>query len=165
MKKGKAENGEWLICNSLNEAMENLNKSPLKETIDKIFVIGGSQIYNEAIQHPSCSAVHLTEVEYPNESKLDTFFPTIEPERFTLYSSGPIEKESGLRFQRLSYTATSLSPSDISNVVPSAAPAHEEYQVKMAGILLLLLLIIIIIIIIIICFIEPLHILQMTTIH
>ena len=59
-----------------------------------------------------------------------SFFPEIEPERFNLYSSGPIEKESGLRFQRLTYTATSLSSSDIVSVLPSAVPKHEEHQVR-----------------------------------
>ena len=131
MKQGKMENGKWLICKSLTEALESLESPPLNGSIDKVFVIGGSQIYSEALRHPSCSVVHLTEVEYPNESKpLDTFFPEIESERFNLFSSGPIEKESGLRFQRLTYTATSLSSSDIVSVLPSAVPKHEEHQVR-----------------------------------
>ena len=128
MKVGKEENGEWMICSSLDEALTRLSEAPLAGAIENVFVIGGSQVYAEALGHASCGAVHMTEVDYPDEAKLDTFFPPIDPANFRLYSSGQHEKENGLRFQRLTYTSRALSADDIAGLLPGAAPRHEERQ-------------------------------------
>lgn len=42
----------------------------------KTFVIGGSQIYAEAIDHPSCEDLYLTRVQ--KEYECDAFFPPCE---------------------------------------------------------------------------------------
>ena len=130
MKPAKADapDGGRVVCAGLEEALAMLNLPPYAESVDRVFVIGGSQVYAEALRHPACGAVHLTEVDFPGDAELDTFFPAIEPERFGLYSSGPIEKEAGLRFQRLTYAARGLSGDEIASMLPSAAPAHEECQ-------------------------------------
>ena len=120
--------GLRVVCAGFEEALAVLSAPPYAESVDRVFVIGGSQVYAEALRHPSCGAVHLTEVDYPGDAELDTFFPAVEPERFGLYASGPIEREAGLRFQRLTYTARGLSGAGIASMLPAAAPAHEERQ-------------------------------------
>lgn len=42
-----------------------------------IFVIGGQQLYEEAIKHPFCNKIYLTEFNF--EKECDTFFPKIPP--------------------------------------------------------------------------------------
>lgn len=44
---------------------------------EKVFVIGGSQIYNEAIRHSKCSEVICNEIA--GDYECDTFFATIDP--------------------------------------------------------------------------------------
>jgi dihydrofolate reductase len=67
------------VVDSLHSA---LMLSSNDDTIDKIFVIGGETIYNEAIECSYCSRIYMTEVlSIVNE--VDTFFPKM-PSRFKL---------------------------------------------------------------------------------
>jgi len=66
---------------SLNDALKLCENNP---KIDNVYVIGGSQIYNEAIQHPRCYRIYQTII--PDElclDKCDVFFPNI-PNKFNL---------------------------------------------------------------------------------
>ncbi len=61
------------ITNSFEKALEIANKN---EYIENIFVIGGGEIYNTALQHESCSKIYVTKIF---DSKLaDTFFPKLD---------------------------------------------------------------------------------------
>lgn len=42
---------------------------------NKIFIIGGEKVYNEAINSPLCNRIYLTNIE--NEFVVDTYFPEI----------------------------------------------------------------------------------------
>lgn len=55
------------VAHSLQEALE------LANTNAPIFVIGGGQIYKEAIKHTSCTKLFITIVHI--DAKCDTFFP------------------------------------------------------------------------------------------
>lgn len=57
------------VVNSLDVALE-LAESQLA---DRIFVIGGSQVYAQAIINPSCRDIFLTQIDY--EFGCDAFFP------------------------------------------------------------------------------------------
>jgi len=46
--------------------------------IDDIFVIGGAQLYQEAVVHPNCRAIFLTLIK--GNFDCDTFFPKLERE-------------------------------------------------------------------------------------
>lgn len=61
---------------SLDKALECAEEN--ENTIENIFVIGGSSIYKEAIHHPQCRAIYATEV-YPSGMKrgFDAYFPEI----------------------------------------------------------------------------------------
>lgn len=60
---------------SLQEAIEELQRHPQMQEIDytKAIVIGGAQVYQEAM--PQTSIMHITEIKKPYEG--DTFFPNI----------------------------------------------------------------------------------------
>eukprot|EP00892_Ulva_mutabilis_P007037 jgi/Ulvmu1/4705/UM002_0436.1 len=89
--------------------------------VDTIFVVGGGQVYAQAIQNPSCSALHITEIQ--EDFKCDTFFPDY-PDHFKLWSSGkPMRcNEHFITFK--CYTHAGEAPT-----LPAAlACQHEEYQ-------------------------------------
>lgn len=48
--------------NSLENAMALLASPEFQSKVENVFVIGGGQVYKEAISSPLCSAIHLTEV-------------------------------------------------------------------------------------------------------
>ena len=52
-----------MVASSLQEA--------LSKTKNKVFVIGGSSLYNEAIRDTQCTSVYLTQIK--NNYKCDTF--------------------------------------------------------------------------------------------
>ena len=69
------------VCGSIDEALILTQKEELKEKVENVFVIGGGQIYKEAIGLPECSKLYLTQVD--NDVVCDTFFPSI-PSVYTL---------------------------------------------------------------------------------
>lgn len=62
-------------CFSLQEALDWAAKAP---GADEIFVIGGGEIFREAL--PLADRIYLTQVEWPFEG--DAFFPTFREEDF-----------------------------------------------------------------------------------
>lgn len=99
------------VCSSIDEALILTQKEELKEKVESVFVIGGGQIYKEAIGLPECTKLYLTEVD--NDVVCDTFFPSI-PSVFTLtvlpfVSHSPVEEgrgqiEKGTVYRFLEYT-------------------------------------------------------------
>lgn len=63
---------------------------------DDIFIIGGSQIFADAIAHPDCAKIYLTEIE--GNFVCDTFFPKI-PQKFKKISASEISEENGIKFR------------------------------------------------------------------
>lgn len=47
-----------------------------RSDIDDVFIIGGAQLYQEAVQRPDCEAIFLTLID--GEYNCDTFFPQLE---------------------------------------------------------------------------------------
>ena len=61
---------------SFEQVMEMANNEKLKDLIETIFVIGGQQVYEEAIQYPECEKLYVTHIH--KEFDCDTFFPAFE---------------------------------------------------------------------------------------
>ncbi|MCA6449396.1 MAG: dihydrofolate reductase [Chitinophagaceae bacterium] len=70
-----------IVVHSLAEAMEAAKKAHYKE----VFVIGGGEIYKEAL--PVASKIYLTRVDTAPDA--DTYFPDIDPEQWQLTSEQP----------------------------------------------------------------------------
>lgn len=94
------EKEKVLWCYSLDEALQILEKMP---EIDQVFVIGGANVYEQAIQHPSCQKIYLTQVEATFEC--DAFFPTI-PSSFLKRDVSEAMNENGLEFRFVVYEKT-----------------------------------------------------------
>lgn len=78
-------------CASIEEAFEILEKGP----VEQVFVIGGAEIYNQALQHNRVGLLYLTEVRHRYDC--DTFFPDYK-QFFQLVSSSEIQSENGIEF-------------------------------------------------------------------
>ena len=85
-----------LLANSIPEAL-NLATQP------QVFVIGGAQLYHQAIQLENCHQVYLTEIQA--EFDCDTFFPgEYLQNNFELTSSSEAQEENNQTFYFKIYT-------------------------------------------------------------
>lgn len=89
----KSAGSEILSSTSLDDALQTLEKNA---KIDKVFIIGGANVFEQAILHPSCQKIYLTEVNA--EFECDTFFPRI-PKSFIKKEESEIMKENELEFR------------------------------------------------------------------
>lgn len=110
---------------SLQEALAYLNEPQQLSKIESVFVIGGGQVYREAVDLDSCTAIHITEVQAQFEC--DTYFPPISPERFRLWSASRPCRDGDVTYSFLCYTRKDSGPETV-DLLPSIASRHEEYQ-------------------------------------
>ena len=117
---------------SLEAALELLSAPEHEAGVEKVFVIGGAQVYAEAMASPHCQALHLTEVtppaDEPEKYKCDAFLPQIDPAKFKLYASAkPLREKDGATIQFLTYfgvdPGTGKFRSPGSKVLPAGAVA------------------------------------------
>ncbi|MBX9691097.1 MAG: dihydrofolate reductase [Cyanobacteria bacterium] len=78
-------------CQTFEEAFATLAHGP----VDNVFVIGGAQTYNMALQDLRVGFLYLTEIRHTFEC--DTFFPDYKP-FFQMVSCSEIQEENGLEF-------------------------------------------------------------------
>jgi len=79
------------VATSFDQALEMLIPAP----VDRVFVIGGAEIYSQAMQHPGCGLLYLTEVRAAFDC--DTFLPEYK-QTFQLLSCSEVETESNVDF-------------------------------------------------------------------
>eukprot|EP00545_Synedropsis_sp_CCMP1620_P002745 CAMPEP_0119005530 /NCGR_PEP_ID=MMETSP1176-20130426/1774_1 /TAXON_ID=265551 /ORGANISM="Synedropsis recta cf, Strain CCMP1620" /LENGTH=483 /DNA_ID=CAMNT_0006957349 /DNA_START=97 /DNA_END=1548 /DNA_ORIENTATION=+ len=102
-----------IVASSLQDALRQLDEGTAPA--EKVFVIGGAQVYQEAIDSGLVNRVVYTEVSsLPDDAKFDAFFPKLEKSDWECRSFGEEDKEngsaiqedakSGLKFQFLDYT-------------------------------------------------------------
>ncbi|KAE9586639.1 putative dihydrofolate reductase, Thymidylate synthase [Lupinus albus] len=99
-----------VICASMSSALELLAASPYSLSIEKVYVIGGGQIFRESLNGPGCEAIHITEIQTSIEC--DTFMPPID---FTIfwpwYSSFP-RVEKNIRYSFTTYVRVKRSAAE-----------------------------------------------------
>ncbi|MFQ6630266.1 hypothetical protein Gotur_008271 [Gossypium turneri] len=96
-----------VICGSMTSALELLAASPYCLSIEKVFVIGGGQIFRESLNAAGCDAIHITEIETSIEC--DTFMPAIDSSVFQpWYSSFPVV-ENNFRYCFTTYVRVRTS--------------------------------------------------------
>ena len=59
-----------IICNSIDEALEEIKKYPSED----VYVIGGETIYRQLL--PYCDVAHVTKIDYAYDA--DTQFPNLD---------------------------------------------------------------------------------------
>jgi dihydrofolate reductase/thymidylate synthase len=87
---------EVLCSQSLDDALTQLSSS----NIESSFVIGGAQIFAQAIEHPLCQKLYVTHVQ--GEYGCDAFFPPISRQFFPISASEQYQ-EKGISFQFSDY--------------------------------------------------------------
>ena len=56
-----------------DQALELLEKGAIKKSVESVYVIGGAQIYQQAIDRKECRKIYLTQIFHSFDC--DTFFP------------------------------------------------------------------------------------------
>ncbi|XP_057829724.2 bifunctional dihydrofolate reductase-thymidylate synthase 1 [Cryptomeria japonica] len=90
-----------VMCGSLHSALQMLAAPPYALSIETVFVIGGGQVYREALIEPNCDAIHITEIETSFEC--DTFMPPIDKSIFRPWYSSSPSVENDIRFSFTTY--------------------------------------------------------------
>lgn len=85
--------GSHEVWPSFSLALEELSRD---KTIKNIFVVGGGEIYAEALKHPECKKIFITEIN--SEFSCDTFLPELDS-NFQETASSPCIEENGVRYQ------------------------------------------------------------------
>ncbi len=83
---------------SMTKALEWARKS---RKIDKIFVIGGGRVFEEAVFHKDCEKMYITTIY--DEFDCDTFFPEIDESVFEIESAEECLEEGGVEYQFFVY--------------------------------------------------------------
>jgi len=117
---------EVVVANSLEAALEALGQDTMREEVEKVFVIGGSSLYADALKRPElCDKLYLTEVsaaplaeQHPNFG-CDTFFPEIDGDVWKVEQTSSERSENALSYRFVTY-----KPSN----VETSATKHEEMQ-------------------------------------
>lgn len=108
------------------------------DAYEHVFVIGGGDVYKQAMESPNVSAIHLTLVEKEDgEIECDTFMPSIDTDTFKLWHAGSPRRDAkgskGLRYSFLCYTRVDADDDTIATKSIDSLPAgvskkHEEFQ-------------------------------------
>ncbi|MFH1867296.1 MAG: dihydrofolate reductase [Patescibacteria group bacterium] len=88
-----------IIASSLDQALDSL--SSIGEGVNKVFVIGGASVYTQAIQHPACDRIYLTEIDKVFDC--DTFFPPVNPKLFIKVETSEPITEQGISYSFVEY--------------------------------------------------------------
>ena len=92
-----------ISSNSLESAIQLIKKE--NNQIETIFIIGGGEIYKDAISKNICSKLWVTKLY--NDFTCNTFFPNI-PENFKLLNSSKKYTENDIEFKFLEYSNTTI---------------------------------------------------------
>lgn len=82
--------GGVLKGDSLDNVLNHL--SGMTKEIENIFVIGGAQIFAEAIHHPSCRKIYVTQIF--KKFNCDTFFPPFDSSWKRVFQSSTLNDQS-----------------------------------------------------------------------
>jgi len=87
-----------LLFPQLTEAVKSLY---LNNDLEKVWVIGGSGLYNEAVKDKNCSYLYITRIN--QEYMCDTFFPDFNSEEFEEINDSnvpkEIQEEKGIKYE------------------------------------------------------------------
>ena len=87
--RNPATSSNVVIHNTFDDAITKLEQDP---NIETIFVIGGENVYKQALNHPKCENIYLNEVHVVCDlSGSDAFFPNIDPNIYELVDTAIIE--------------------------------------------------------------------------
>lgn len=98
-----------------------------QDAVDQVWVIGGSAVYEEAINHSACEEVHLTSVK--GSFECDAFFPSnMEALGFVCVDKSPLQEENGVQFEFQTLRRSGAKSALQYSAVTNASRPHEEMQ-------------------------------------
>lgn len=117
-----------VTAGSLQEGLEKLQG----ENIERVFVIGGGEVYKEAMASDDLIAIHVTIVE-SDDIECDTFMPPVDDSVFKVWSASEPRRDTpdGLRYSFVCYTRCDGIMEDdavVQMLPPGVKKLHEEYQ-------------------------------------
>jgi dihydrofolate reductase/thymidylate synthase len=86
-----------LLADSLDEALRKANQA----NVEQLFVIGGGRIFEEALPHPQCEKLYITQLK--GEFGCDTFLPEWDDAHFEKVEESPLQSENGIQFRFVIY--------------------------------------------------------------
>mmetsp|Transcript_25096 Transcript_25096/g.41338 ORF Transcript_25096/g.41338 Transcript_25096/m.41338 type:complete len:137 (+) Transcript_25096:184-594(+) len=94
-------------CVSWQKSLDDALEYARSRNIDRSFVIGGGQLYSQAVNHPLCAGLYVTEV-FLDINECDTVFPEIGSS-FLQKSASPIQADNGIEFRFVEYCRTGVA--------------------------------------------------------
>ena len=89
LTKEAKNNDSIVFSNDFEKIIDELELNPKIETI---FVIGGENVYKQALQHPKCEKIYLNMVQVECDlSGADAFFPDIDLTKYGLVETTIID--------------------------------------------------------------------------
>lgn len=89
IKNNDSSNNSIVFSNEFDKIIDELELNPKIETI---FVIGGENVYKQALQHPKCEKIYLNMVQVECDlSSADAFFPEIDLTKYGLVETTIID--------------------------------------------------------------------------
>ncbi|XP_004570854.1 dihydrofolate reductase [Maylandia zebra] len=90
------------LCRDFDSAIRLAAEPPLADLIETIWIVGGVQLYKDALNHPWCDLLYLTDVMADYDC--DVFFPEFDKNLFQLQEGFPgvpseIQEENGIKFK------------------------------------------------------------------
>ncbi|KAG7454756.1 hypothetical protein MATL_G00263160 [Megalops atlanticus] len=90
------------ICRDFDSAVRLASTGPVSDLVETIWIIGGAEVYREALEHPWCDLIYLTDIMA--DIDCDTFFPWFDRSVYRLQDEFPgvpsrIQEENGIRFK------------------------------------------------------------------
>ncbi|XP_028814476.1 dihydrofolate reductase isoform X2 [Denticeps clupeoides] len=97
-----APEGAHYLCPDFRSAVDLVSESPLKDVVETVWVLGGTSVYRDALQHPWCDLIYLTDVM--EEFDCDVFFPPFDRSLYKLQEGfhgvpGDTQEENGIKFK------------------------------------------------------------------
>uniref|UniRef100_A0A2K6D3V0 dihydrofolate reductase n=1 Tax=Macaca nemestrina TaxID=9545 RepID=A0A2K6D3V0_MACNE len=74
--------GAHFLARSLDDALKLTEQPELVNKVDMIWIVGGSSVYKEAVNHPGHLKLFVTRIMQDFES--DTFLPEVDLEKYKL---------------------------------------------------------------------------------
>ncbi|MFA4936868.1 MAG: dihydrofolate reductase [Patescibacteria group bacterium] len=87
-----------ILASAIDETLDIL--STLGNGVDQFFVIGGASVYAQAVIHPACNKVYLTEIDKVYDC--DTYFPSL-PNGFIKQDESDVVTENNINYKYVIY--------------------------------------------------------------
>ncbi|XP_058501506.1 zgc:153031 [Solea solea] len=95
-------NHAHFLSDDFDGAVRLASEPPLADLIETIWVVGGTQVYKDALSHPWCDLVFLTDVMANFDC--DVFFPEFDRELFEIQERFPnvpsdVQEENNVKYK------------------------------------------------------------------